>query len=621
MVGLQKNQRNIGKMKTRKIKISELKPGMKIKSFDEKTNEIVFAEVEDIWKTDVDVEQQRLIKFKDGTSFVCSSTHPIVCLHAGKISELLPDQITSGYLVITDDGKHAIVDHIEKYKTDSQFYDLSVRNTGVFFAAKDLKSPMILTHNCSQGAIRSSSGTAYYPFFTYEFEDLVVLKNNKGTEYTRARELDYAVQLNRLAYQRLIDGGVITFFSMSDVPGLYEAFFADQDEFERLYAKYEKDTTIRKKTMTALDMFTMLMQERNDTGRIYIMNVDHANNYGAFDPKQAPIYLSNLCTEVLLPTQPLTNVDNDDGMISLCTLAAINLGNIKTPEDFERPARLVVRFLNQILDYQNYPVPAAKNSVDAFRPLGVGLINLAYFIAKHNYKYSNPEVLEFLQPYFEAYSYYLIKESMIMAKETGPCRDWKKTKYGQGILPAMNYKKELDEFVENNLLLDWQELANNCKQYGTKNATLTAIMPAETSAMLSNATNGIEPPRALVSIKGSKDGSLKQVVPEIRRLKNKYELLWDQRSPDGYLKICGLISKFIDQSVSANTSYNPDFYENGEIPMSVLLTDLLLTYKIGLSTLYYNNTYDADADNKKLTEVNEEKLEKLEELECEACVI
>lgn len=477
----------------------------------------------------------------------------------------------------------------------------------------------------NQGGIRSASATCFFEFWHYEFEDMIVLKNNKGTEDTRVRSIDYGVQLNRLAYQRLIDGGNITFFSPSDVPGLYEAFVSDQDEFERLYVQYENDPSIRKKSMPAFDMFTSIMTERKETGRIYIMNIDHANTYGYLDPSQAPIQTSNLCLEILQHVKPMKNVEDPDGIVGLCTLSAINIGNIKTPSDFERPARLLVRALNEILDYQEYPLPAAKNSVDKFRNLGIGLINLAYFLAKHNYKYDSPDVLEWLQPFIEAYSYYIIRESMLLAKETGPCEWTEKTKYKQGILPGMNYKKEFDEWVADSKLLDWNKLAEDCATYGTKNASLMAIMPSETSAQVSNSTNGIEPPRSLVSIKNSKDGALKQVVPEMYRLKKKYDLLWDQKSPNGYLAICGLISKYIDQAVSTNTSYNPENYEGNDIPMSVLLGDLLETYKMGIPTLYYLNTKDGsgEIDIEKIIQKEETVLS--EELDfdeaCEACVI
>ena len=477
--------------------------------------------------------------------------------------------------------------------------------------------------SCNQGGLRAASATLTYPFWHYEFEDLIVLKNNKGTEETRERSVDYSIQLNKLAYERLISGGKLTFFSPSDVPGLYESFFRDQDEFKRLYEKYENDPKIRKKQLDAIDVFSRIMQERKETGRIYIMHVDHANEFSSLDPKTAPVYMSNLCQEVLLHTKPMNNINDKDGMIGLCTLAAINIGNVKTPSDLERPAMLLVRALNAVLDYQDYPVEAARTSTDNYRNIGIGCVNLAYFLAKHNYTYSNDGVLDFLHPFFEAFSYYIIKESNKMAKERGPCLAIGNTKYGQGILPALNYKKTMDEYVDNDLLLDWKALSDSCKEHGVLNATMMNFMPSETSSTISNATNGIEPPKAFVAIKNSKDGALKQVVPEYSRLKKKYDLLWNQKSPKGYLKICGLINKFTDQSISVNTSYNPEFYPNEELPMSELLSDLILSYQLGIKCLYYFNTNDMAGEiDVKSFELPTNNMENTKEQdECEACVI
>lgn len=446
--------------------------------------------------------------------------------------------------------------------------------------------------SCNQGGLRGSAATLTYPFWHYEFEDLIVLKNNKGTDDVRERSVDYSIQLNGFAYERLIEGGKLTFFSPSDVPGLYEAFFKDQDEFKKLYIKYENDPKVRKKQLDAHEVFSRIVQNRKETGRIYIMHVDHANKYSSLLPEEAPVYMSNLCQEVLLHTKPLNNVNDEEGVIGLCTLAAINIGNIKTPADLERPAILLVRALNEVLDYQEYPINAAKTSVNRYRNIGIGMVNLAYFIAKHNYTYSSDGVLDFLHPFFEAFSYYIIKESNKMAKESGPCTMVEHTKYKQGILPALNYKKTMDDYVDNNLLLDWKGLAESCKEYGVKNATMINFMPSETSSTVSNATNGIEPPRALISIKNSKDGVLKQAVPEITRLSKKYDLLWDHKTPHGYLKICGMINKFTDQSISVNTSYNPEHYENETLSMLGLIEDLMFCYKLGLKTLYYMNTND-----------------------------
>lgn len=474
---------------------------------------------------------------------------------------------------------------------------------------------------CNQGGIRNASATFYYPMWHYEFEDLIVLKNNKGTDDTRARAVDYGVQLNQLMFKRLIEDGNITLFSPNEVPGLYDAFFRSNEEFEKLYVKYEKDPKIRKKTIRAIDAFSSLMTERKETGRIYIQFVDHTNTHGPFDTDKALIYMSNLCTEICQVTNPLANVEDPNGLVSLCTLAAYNLGNIKTPEDFKPLAYLTVRFLDNVLAYQDYLLPASKNSTDLYRNIGIGITNLAYFLAKHNYTYTDEKTLEFLQPFVEAYSYYTIEASMELAKERGACLGIDHTKWKKGILPVDTYKKDLDNFVPNTLLLDWNSLSKRVAEHGVRNATMMALMPVETSSTPPNSTNGIEPPRAHVSVKNSKDGALKQVVPEYSRLKNKYELLWDQKSPRGYLKIAALFTKFIDQSISTNTSYNPEYYENGEIPMSVLLQDLIFAYQIGLKTLYYFNTNDGagEIDVRKDTPVIIPIMEEEEEEDCASC--
>lgn len=444
--------------------------------------------------------------------------------------------------------------------------------------------------SCSQGGVRGGAATLYYPLWHYEVEDLLVLKNNKGTEDNRIRHLDYGVQFNKVMYERLLAGGNITLFSPHDCPDLYEAFFRDVDAFRSLYEKYEKSTKIRKKTIPAIDLFSAFMQERKDTGRIYLMNVDHANEHGSFTD-EALIKMSNLCCEITLPTTPLKDINDEQGEISLCTLAAINWGKIKKPSDFEKPCTLAVRALDALLDYQSYPVRAAEVGTRNRRPLGVGIINFAYWLARNDSTYSTPN-LDLVHEYAEAWSYFLIKASVDLAQETAPCLKHEQTKYSNGIMPIDTYKKEVDELVAPVYRMDWNNLALRANEFGIRNSTLMALMPAETSAQISNSTNGIEPPRALVSVKQSKDGVLKQVVPGIRTLKNKYELLWDQKTPEGYLKIMAVLQKFIDQAISVNTSYNPIHYEDGKIPMSEMIKHLLLHYKYGGKTLYYFNTND-----------------------------
>jgi len=492
-------------------------------------------------------------------------------------------------------------------------------HTGVIPFYKHFQSA---TRSCSQGGVRNGAATLYYPIWHLEVEDLLVLKNNKGTEDNRVRHMDYGVQFNKLMYERLITGGDITCFSPHDVPELYETFFNDQDKFKELYERAERNTKLRKKTYKALDLFGRFMQERKDTGRVYLMNVDHANTHSPFKEKIAPIKMSNLCTEIDLPTVPLKDLNDPNGRIALCTLSATNWGNIKSPKDFERMCTLAVRGLDALLSYQHYPVLAAKLATDEFRPLGIGIINFAYFLAKHDVSYSDPRALALVDEYAEAWSYYLIKASVDLAKEQGACGRWKDLKSADGLLPIDTRKSEVDELVPHQERMDWQSLRADAAQYGQRNATLMALMPAETSAQISNSTNGIEPPRSYVSVKQSKHGVLKQVVPEYRKLKNKYELLWDQKSPEGYLKICAVLQKYIDQGISVNTSYNPHHYEDEKIPMSEMIGHLLLCYKYGTKQLYYFNTMDGqgEIDIDKLA-VKKELTIPVDQEDCDSCVI
>ncbi|MFU1545523.1 class 1a ribonucleoside-diphosphate reductase subunit alpha [Aeromonas veronii] len=449
---------------------------------------------------------------------------------------------------------------------------------------------------CSQGGVRGGAATLFYPLWHTEVESLLVLKNNRGVEENRVRHMDYGVQINKLMYQRLIKGGDITLFSPSDAPGLYDAFFADQDKFEELYVKYEQDPAIRKKTLKAVDLFSLMMQERAGTGRIYIQNVDHCNTHSPFDPSVAPVRQSNLCLEIALPTKPLNNIDDESGEIALCTLSAFNLGAIENLEDLEEMADLAVRALDALLDYQDYPIAAAKKGSMGRRTLGIGVINYAYYLAKNGARYSDGSGLALTHRTFEAIQYYLLKASVQLAREFGPCPLFGETTYAQGILPIDTYKKDLDALCNEPLHMDWESLREEIKSVGLRNSTLTALMPSETSSQISNATNGIEPPRGLVSVKASKDGILKQVVPEYDRLKDQYELLWKQPSVDGYLQLVGIMQKFVDQAISANTNYDPARFEGNKVPMKQLLKDLLTAYKYGLKTLYYHNTRDGADD-------------------------
>jgi ribonucleoside-diphosphate reductase alpha chain len=492
--------------------------------------------------------------------------------------------------------------------------DGSVVHTGLIPFLKYFQAAV---KSCSQGGVRGGAATVYLPLWHYEFEDLVVLKNNKGVDETRVRHMDYAFQFNKLMNERLLEGGVITFFDPNDVPGLYEAFFEDQEKFKQLYEKYERAYSIRKKTLPALEVFQAFITERKDTGRIYVMNVDHANEHGSFIAEEAPIRMSNLCCEIDLPTTPLESYDDPNGEISLCTLSAINWGLINDPKDFEKYCTLAVRALDNLLQYQDYPIKAARKGTMDRRPLGVGIINLAYFLAKRGLKYDE-SAFETVDEYAEAWSYYLIKASADLAEEKAACTKNKQTKYARGILPIDTYKSAVDNLVEHRERMSWGDLRNQLKKTGIRNSTLMALMPAETSAQISNSTNGIEPPRALVSYKQSKDGVMAQVVPGIAQLKNKYDLLWDQQSPDGYLKICAILQKYIDQGISVNTSYNPENYEDNKLPMSTMIGDLLTAYKFGLKQLYYFNTHDGAGEH--MEEIPE--LEQtLTDEECESCII
>ena len=449
---------------------------------------------------------------------------------------------------------------------------------------------------CSQGGVRGGAATVFYPLWHLEVESLLVLKNNRGVEENRVRHMDYGVQLNKTMYQRLIQNQDITLFSPHDVPDLYEAFFADQARFEQLYAQYEADPSIRKKAIPALELFGLMMQERANTGRIYIQNVDHCNTHSPFNAALAPVRQSNLCLEISLPTKPLSDINDENGEIALCTLSAVNLGAIEDLSELADLADLLVRALDALLDYQDYPVKAAYTSTMRRRALGVGVINYAYYLAKNGVRYSDDSALTLTHHTFEALQYHLLRASNQLARELGTCTGFDQTTYAQGVLPIDTYKKDMDGICTEPLRCDWESLRADILAHGLRNSTLTALMPSETSSQIANATNGIEPPRGLVTVKSSKDGVLKQVVPEYEQLKNQYELLWQMPNNNGYLKLVGVMQKFVDQSISANTNYDPQRFADGRVPMKQLLTDLLTAYKYGLKTLYYHNTRDGADD-------------------------
>lgn len=493
-----------------------------------------------------------------------------------------------------------------------------VQHTGVVPFLKKFEATV---RCCTQNGIRGGSATVFFPIWHQEIEDILVLKNNKGTEDNRVRKLDYGIQISKLFYERFIRNGEITLFSPHDVPGLYNAF--GTDGFDSLYVDAELDETIPRKTVGAQELFLDLLKERAETGRIYIMNIDHCNSHSSFLDK---VNMSNLCMEITLPTVPIQHIDDESGEVATCILSAINIGKVKHFDDMEELCDLSVRSLDEIIDYQNYPVKAAENFTKNRRSLGVGYIGLAHYLAKNGLKYEDPKSWQLIHDLTEAFQYYLIKSSSNLAKEKGACEYYHKTKYSQGILPIDTYKKNVDEIVPNNLKYDWDSLRAQIKQYGIRNSTLSAQMPSESSSVVSNATNGIEPPRGYLSIKKSKKGPLKQIVPQYQSLKNNYTLLWDMPSNRGYINIVAVMQKFFDQAISGNWSYNPENYADNEVPVSVMAQDMLTCFKLGHKTAYYQNTYDNKTD-----EVVEEPKQELQSLldeimssdedDCESCTI
>ena len=475
--------------------------------------------------------------------------------------------------------------------------------------------------SCTQNGIRGGSATVHFPIWHQEIQDILVLKNNKGTEDNRVRKLDYSIQISKLFYERFIKNEEISLFSPHSVPGLYDAF--GTDSFDGLYVDAERNESIPRKTIGAQELFLDLLKERAETGRIYIMNIDHCNSHSSFIDK---VEMSNLCQEITLPTKPIQHIDDPNGEIALCILSAINIGKIKSNDELEVLCDLSIRSLDELIDYQNYPVKAAEICTKARRSLGVGYIGLAHYLAKNGENYEDPGAWKLVHDLTEAFQYYLIKATVNLAKEKGACEYSHRTKYGQGILPIDTYKRDVDEIVPNNLKYDWDSLREQVKQYGVRNSTLSAQMPSESSSVVSNATNGIEPPRGYLSIKKSKKGPLKQIVPQYQTLKNNYTLLWDMPSNTGYINIVAVMQKFFDQAISGNWSYNPENYPNNEVPVSVMAQDLLTTYKLGWKTSYYQNTYDIKTDE--VVEESKEDLQSLlddimssDEDDCESCKI
>jgi ribonucleoside-diphosphate reductase alpha chain len=483
-----------------------------------------------------------------------------------------------------------------------------VVHTGIVPFIKSFEGDL---NSCSQGGLRKGSATLFFPIWHQEIKELIVLKNEKGNDENRARSLDYAVSISKLFYERYIKNEEITLFSPHDVPGLYDAF--GTDKFDDLYVHYERDESIPKKTVSAQELILEILNERSDTGRIYILNIDHANSH---IPYLKTIRMSNLCVEICLLTDPIEHIDDTNGAIALCILSALNSGIIKSEKELEECCDLVVRSLDELIDIQEYPVKVAEISTRKYRPLGVGIIGLAHYLAKLGFKYDDPEACNAVHKLSESLQYYLLKASNQLAKEKGVCEGFSDTKYSKGILPIDTYKKDIDEFITEPLHHDWESLRNDIVSYGLRNTTLTAAMPSETSSKTSNATNGIEPPRGYLSVKRK----IRQIVPQYSTLKNNYTLLWDMKSNDGYFNIVSAMQKFFDQSISANWSYNPENYPDKKVPMSVVVNDFLSAYKKGHKTAYYMNTYDGKKDDMELEDLVNEILEE-EEDDCASCKI
>ena len=488
-----------------------------------------------------------------------------------------------------------------------------VQHTGVIPFLKKFESTV---RCCTQNGVRGGSATVHFPIWHQEIEDIIVLKNNKGTEDNRVRKLDYSIQLSKLFYERFINDEDITLFSPHDVPDLYDAF--GESEFDELYEKYERAYSIPKKKVNARTLFMDMLKERAETGRIYIQNIDHSNSHSSFLDK---VNMSNLCQEITLPTTPIQHPDDEEGEIALCILSAINVGSIKL-EEIPNLTELAVRGLDELIEYQRYPVKAAEISTKARRSLGIGYIGLAHFLAKNKVKYDDPEAYKLVHELTESFQYHLLMSSAQLASEKGACEWFDRTKYSKGLLPIDTYKKDVDEIADVKYKEDWDKLRTVIKVHGLRHSTLSAQMPSESSSVVSNETNGIEPPRDYLSIKKSKKGPLKQIVPSYQMLQNFYTLLWDMKDNDGYIKVVSVMQKFFDQGISGNWSYNPENYDNNEVPLSIMATDLLKTYKYGWKTSYYQNTYDMKTDE--VVEVQDEPLPVVEDLEdedCDACAI
>ena len=596
------------KINLKSKKISNVSIGDYVYCYDEYQEKYGVNEVNNIFTPTIKKEYQEKIDIDTETVYT-SSIHPFYDFSNKKWVESQEIDEING---LDHFGNLQLLKNDINYQSteDKIFYDFTVNNYHNYFVGKNNK--FVLTHN---------SATVFFPIWHQEIEDILVLKNNKGTEDNRVRKLDYAIQISRIFYERFIQDGEITLFSPHDVPGLYDSF--GTDKFDDLYVQYENDSSVTSKKIKAQELILSLLKERAETGRIYIMNIDHCNTHSSFKDQ---ITMSNLCQEICLPTTSLQHID-DDGPeeIATCILSAINVGKVKSDEELEELCDLTVRALEELIDYQHYPVKAAENFTKRRRALGVGFIGLAHYLAKLGLAYDSQGAWDAIHSLSESFQYYLLKTSNQLSKEKGHCEYFGRTKYSDGMLPIDTYKKDVDEISNIPFQHDWEALRASILEYGLRHSTLSAQMPSESSSVVSNATNGIEPPRGYLSVKKSKKGPLKQIVPQYNSLKNNYTLLWDMKSNRGYINIVAVMQKFFDQAISGNWSYNPSNYPDNEVPVSVMANDLLTTYKYGWKTSYYQNTYDnktdeVDESKPTLDELIEE-LSKVEEGECESCAV
>jgi ribonucleoside-diphosphate reductase alpha chain len=571
---------------TKKIQIKDLQVGMKIKTLDENRN-IVFKTVTDKWNTIVPEHDQVRVELENGTVINCSTNHPFMVWENG-FSQKKPKELTINDRILTEHGFTRLLACDVGQKNSTNYIDITVEDEHTFFASDCENGPMVLTHN-SQGGIRNASCTVYLPIWHYQFEDFIVLKNNQGTEETRVRQLDYGVVVSKLFWRRYKNSENITLFDPHEVPDLYEAYYRNTQRFEELYVKYEADATKKRKVLSAEEIFKNgILKERTDTGRIYMVNIDNVINQGSFDTEVDPIYMSNLCAEILLPTKPFQRLEDENGRISLCTLGSQNWGAFRNPQDMRKSCRTLVRSLSSLLSYQDFLSVQSKLANSDFEPLGIGITNLAYWHAKRGLKYGSPEALAEVKRWMEHQAYYLTEASIELAEERGSCGRSEHTWYGKGVFPWERRAVGVNELTDFTPSLDWESLRARLLKSGIRNATLMAIAPVESSSVVLNSTNGIELPMELISVKESKAGSFVQVVPDYKRLKNRYQLMWDQTDCVDYLKTAAVLAAYVDQSISTNTFYNPAHFEGGKIPATLIAKNLMLYNHWGGKSLYYS---------------------------------